>query len=133
MLNWFEAESYCKVLGGHLASFQTRAGLSAVATGQQLSSKTLTFWIGLNILDKEKGYQWTDASPVSFTNWQSGQPDNVNNIENCVEIRSTQTWYDHSCYLSKGWMCKIEKGIDPTLNVIQVNETFTGLYNEKNI
>jgi len=23
-------------------------------------------------------------------------------------------------------MCKIEKGIDPTANVIQVNETFTG-------
>ena len=56
----------------------------------------------------------------------SGQPDNINNIENCVEIRSTQTWYDHNCYLSKGWMCKIEKGIDPNANVIQVNETFTG-------
>ena len=93
-----------------MASFQTKTGLTAVATGQQLSLKTLTFWIGLNILDKDKGYQWTDGSPVSFTNWNTGQPDNVNNIENCVEIRSTQTWYDHSCYLSKGWMCKIEKG-----------------------
>ncbi len=72
MLNWFEAESYCVGLGGHLASFQNRTGLTTVSTGQQLSTKTLSFWIGLNILDKDKGYQWTDGSPVSFTNWQSG-------------------------------------------------------------
>jgi hypothetical protein len=38
-LDWFEAENYCKALGGRLASIQSKAGLADIASGAQLSTK----------------------------------------------------------------------------------------------
>jgi hypothetical protein len=128
-LNWFQAKQYCNNLGGDLASFQNRTAQSTVAIGQQLSFKTNSFWLGFNILDKEKGYQWSDGSPVSFTNWQFGQPDNINTIEDCAEIRSAQTWYDSFCYIKQGWMCRVKKGVNPNVDPFVVPETFSGILN----
>jgi hypothetical protein len=32
------------------------------------------------------GFIWSDGSPVNFVNWNSGEPNNVNGGENCVEM-----------------------------------------------
>ena len=125
-LNWFQAEDYCKALGGSLASIQSKDGLNIIATGQFLSIKTNGYWIGLNNLDKTKGYQWTDNSPVTFTNWNTGQPDNFNGFEECAEVRSTQSWNDINCYLNRGWICKIPKGVVPPTTPIVVADPFPG-------
>ena len=126
--NWYEAEAYCKAIGGSLASFKSFNGYYNFRIGQQLSLKgDRAFWIGLNILDKDKGYQWSDESPVSYQNWAFGQPDNHNGAENCVETRAAGTWYDSNCYASKGYVCKIAKGVNPNLNVQDiVTQNFTG-------
>ncbi len=126
-LDWLEAEGYCNALGGNLASFQNRNALTAVATATQLAFKTNTYWIGFNLLDKDKGYQWSDKSAVSFTNWLSGQPDNYNTIEECAEMRSNQLWVDSMCYLNRGWMCKINKGVIPPANPV-IPDSFPGTF-----
>ena len=84
------------------------------------------FWIGFNNLEKT-GYQWSDGLPTTFTNWNPGQPDNYNNVEDCAEIRSNSLWNDANCYNGRrGWMCKISKGINPPTSPIVVNDTFPG-------
>jgi hypothetical protein len=128
-LNFYQAESYCITLGGRLASVQSKDGLDKIATGQFLSVKSNGYWIGLNILNKTAGYQWTDSSPVSFTNWNSGQPDNLNGLEECTETRSNQMWNDINCYLNRGWICKISKGVVPTSNTIVIADTYPGKSN----
>ena len=100
--------------------------MSIIATGQLLSVKKNGYWLGLNSLAKDKGYQWSDNSTVTYTNWISGQPDSYNNIEECAEMRSNQGWSDINCYLNRGWMCKIAKGVIPPSNPIVVPETFQG-------
>ena len=124
-LDWFESEKYCQALGGNLASFSSLDTLTIVSTAAQLTTKLGYFWIGFNIVDKTS-YQWSDGSPVTFTNWLGGQPDNFNNNEQCAEIRNNGRWNDGSCYGNHGWICKIAKGVVPTSNTIVVQPTFPG-------
>ena len=103
-----------------------------MAIGQQLSFNSNSFWIGFNTLNKEKGYQWSDGSPSSFTNWNFGQPDNYNTIEECADVRSAQTWYDENCYMNKGWICKINKGVNPNVDPFVIPEQFEGAKIQRN-
>ncbi len=71
------AEVACVGWGGHLVHIksaedntQIRGIANAVCgTGAQAL-------IGLNDLQVEGKYTWTDGSPVTYTNWGGGQPDN---------------------------------------------------------
>ena len=126
-LDWFQANQYCKNVGGNLASFQTRDGMNFVTVDQNLNIKgDKYFWIGFNNIDKSKGYMWSDGLPTYFTNWSPGQPDNYNGVEDCAEIRSNGLWNDANCYIGRGWMCKIAKGVVPPTTPIVVNDTFPG-------
>ena len=42
-------------------------------------------WIGLNDLEQEMYYTWTDGSDVTYTNWAYYEPNNSGQ-EDCVEI-----------------------------------------------
>ena len=68
-LNWFDAESYCKSLGGHLASLST---LNQVLSLIRIQTLTSSIWIGLNNVDKNAGYQWSDGSGVGYYYWDFG-------------------------------------------------------------
>ena len=125
-MDWLQADQYCKGLGGNLASFQSREAISIVSNGQGLNTKgSKRFWIGFNNIDR-KGYKWSDGSTAPITNWAGGQPDNYNNVEDCAEILSNGLWNDANCYIGRGWVCKIAKGIVPPSTHILVNDTFPG-------
>jgi hypothetical protein len=124
-LDWFQSNQYCKALGGNLASFSTLVGVDKVVTGQNINTKTSSYWIGFSNLDN-KGFSWIDGSNVNFTNWDTNQPDNYNRVEECGAIVRTGKWNDVICYTGRGWLCKIPKGIVPPTTPIVVNDTFTG-------
>ena len=45
-----------------------------------------TVWIGLSDLQLENRFQWSDGTGVTYTNWQTQEPNNLGN-EDCVEAR----------------------------------------------
>ena len=45
-----------------------------------------TVWIGLSDLQLENRFQWSDGTDVTYTNWQTQEPNNLGN-EDCVEAR----------------------------------------------
>ena len=105
--------------------------MTTVASGTQLSTKGRGFWIGLNNINKENGFQWTDGTATSFFNWNNGEPNNFNGIEDCVEIYSNGAWNDNFCYINNGWMCRINKGVIPPTNPIIVPDSFQGKIKSK--
>jgi len=108
-----------------LASFNSLTSTSAVSNGQQIFflPSDLSFWIGLNAL-ANKVFEWIDGSAVNYEIWDFGYPQKLNCVEECVEYRTSNRWRDTFCYVNKGWICSIEKGVDPnnaTSHLLPVN------------
>jgi hypothetical protein len=92
-----------------------------------LSSRTTRLWIGLNILNPDEGYQWSDASVVSFLNWDDGQPDTTQSTKKCGELMFNNRKYaNQNCYIGRAWACQIPRGTDPTVRPIVTTELFPG-------
>ena len=69
-------------------------------------------WTGLNDLKTKGLYQWSDGTPVTWTNWYVGQPDERRTDKSCVfmSLQSTKRgwmfWRDANCSNTFAFMCK---------------------------
>ena len=52
------------------------------------------FWIGVNDIDEEGTFVSTDGRFITYTNWQSGQPNNNGINEDAGLIRTNGFWAD---------------------------------------
>ena len=60
------------------------------------------FWIGVNDIDEEGTFVSTDGSPLTYTNWKSGEPNDYGSGEDAVVKHSDGFWNDvPSTYLYK--------------------------------
>ncbi|XP_074535590.1 ladderlectin-like [Halichoeres trimaculatus] len=86
--SWALAERHCQTLGGNLASFHNDAEKSFVnellhtVTGGELQWT----WIGGSDAQQENIWLWSDGSRYTYTNWCSGQPDNLGGQQHCIEM-----------------------------------------------
>ena len=57
-------------------------------------STTTSTWLGGGDMDKEGTFVWktsnTPFTTAGYTNWTPGEPNNANNIENCVVMWQSQ-------------------------------------------
>ena len=72
--NWVAAEELAVHMGGHLASV-TNAEEQAFLESVLLPSGE-SFWLGFRDDADESHFTWSSGEPVTYTNWNSGQPDN---------------------------------------------------------
>jgi len=81
-VSWNVARNYCLSIGGDLASSpdnQTNTFLTTL-----ISEYT---WIGgYRYPEGSNSFHWTDGSPWKFTDWASGQPNNIGGDQNSVAI-----------------------------------------------
>ncbi|XP_070539238.1 alpha-N-acetylgalactosamine-specific lectin-like [Ptychodera flava] len=66
------------------------------------------FWIGLDDIDSEGNYVWADGSSLTYSNWNSAQPDNYGNNEDCVHLISNADgkWNDLPCSNRISFICE---------------------------
>ncbi|XP_077169931.1 C-type mannose receptor 2 [Paroedura picta] len=112
-LSWQEAGRSCEQQGASLLSI-TEVYEQTYINGL-LTGYSSTLWIGLNDLDLNGGWQWSDNSPLKFLSWENGQPDNPQE-ENCGVIRSESSggWQNRDCSIALPYICK--KKTNATLN-----------------
>ena len=108
-----------------------------LATVRSLEENTLMYstvtdsdscWIGLNDIDTEGTYVWTDGSDSNYTFWGDGEPNNGND-EDCVHLTGPK-WNDLRCTTKlKCYFCGAEGSIlinyimTKYPNIISVNIT----------
>ncbi|XDV27429.1 hypothetical protein PO909_030963 [Leuciscus waleckii] len=124
MKTWDEALDFCRELGGDLLSVHHDSDIPLK------HGRGYPAWIGYRMYDPSVGYVWSDGSSSSYQSWSSDEPNNLNNIENCVEMsvsiwETDGMWNDVNCHDKKDWLCQIRKGKTPK----EVNIT-RPVYNE---
>uniref|UniRef100_A0A665UEP5 C-type lectin domain-containing protein n=1 Tax=Echeneis naucrates TaxID=173247 RepID=A0A665UEP5_ECHNA len=114
--SWGKANEDCVARGANLVSIHSQEEEEFLSTYTKGSSK----WIGLKHNPTEGGYSWSDGTPLSHTNWGSGEPNNHDNREECVEMVSSTNgtiswWNDLNCDAHQDWICMIAKGKNPVI------------------
>ncbi|XP_043936960.1 lectin-like [Protopterus annectens] len=117
-----DAELYCQQqwrnANGHLGSI-----LNKEENKHILDSVNITIrnnfpyvWIGAVRLMESKTFIWIDGCTSNYSNWRSGQPDNINKhgTEACAEmytVKDTETtypgqWNDNFCGHKRAFICQ---------------------------
>lgn len=69
------------------------------------------FWIGGTTLGNEPYFYWMNIEePMKFNEWNSGNPNNSNGDEDCIELSKAADykWNDNSCDEKKYFVCEEE-------------------------
>lgn len=88
--DWQSAENESVSLGGHLVTINDLAehnfiwSLSGAGTAQNAGQ----IWIGFNDIAVEGSFVWTSGETPGYTNWASGEPNNLGGNEDAVHMRS---------------------------------------------
>ena len=105
-LTWVGADNDCRAWGGLLATIPDGDVTVCVRT-------TVPLWIGLNDRGSEDTFVWLDGTPLTYENWNGGEPDNMEGCSaidsDCVRMLSTSgEWSDEACDGSRdfGYVCQ---------------------------
>jgi Lectin C-type domain len=96
---WTEANAAAQALSccgvpGHLATMADANENDFI----RLNLGGVQGWIGFNDIASEGTFVWVNGDPVTFTSWNSGEPNNSGGNENCAEISgSGGGWNDLPC------------------------------------
>jgi hypothetical protein len=99
--NWQTAKSNCSNMGGHLVTITT-SGEQAFIFGLWPSG-----WIGLTDEVTEGTWKWVTGETYSYTNWNSGEPNNSGN-EDYVQFVSGGKWNDLNGTSSLAYVLEFE-------------------------
>jgi len=106
---FWDAEADCQKRGGHLASIHSEDQQKAIAYGSFASSNGVwsNWWIGLNDVDSEGSFAWTDGTPLDYSNWFGAEPNNAGGVEHCVHIHGHEAglWNDIPCENVRPYIC----------------------------
>ena len=102
---WYEAREDCQTKKADLLSVHNKneSNILHMIYGD--------FWIGLNDIDNEGMFVWTDGSKTDFLSWNTNEPTNGNGNEDCTHsYAKLETWNDAECSEKLSYVCKMQCG-----------------------
>ena len=110
-VKWNDAKAFCMTEGGKLFEPKDAQENSGV-TDYAFSNELRHFWIGIQDEPVSPEGTWvyaSDGSPLEYTNWKQGEPNNNSGDENCGEIGyfTGDLWNDQECDTLLGSVCEL--------------------------
>ncbi len=95
---WNAAQATAQLLGTNLVTIDDEAENEWIRTTfGNLNGIDRRIWIGFTDTATEGTFQWADGSPVTYTNWNPGEPNNSGGVEDWAEfLGSNGRWNDIS-------------------------------------
>lgn len=104
-----DAQLSCQARGGTLSMPKDEAANGLMASYLAQAGLARVF-IGINDLEKEGAFVYSDRSPMqTFNKWRSGEPNNAYDEEDCVEMVASGGWNDVACHITMYFMCEFDK------------------------
>jgi hypothetical protein len=98
---WFECRDICVGMGAKLACPR-----SAAENSQAWAVAGTDAWLAVNDQASEGSYV-CEGSSISYTNWNSGEPNDSGGAEECAHFSTSGFWNDHQCsYYLIACMCE---------------------------
>ncbi|XP_063077512.1 ladderlectin-like [Engraulis encrasicolus] len=97
---WAEAERYCVMMGGNLASVHSRNEYYFVQDlVRKNTQSTPVTWIGGCDAAQEGLWLWSDGSRFDYSHWNTAEPNNLEKIEHCLHFNwgGPLGWNDIPC------------------------------------
>ena len=102
-LSWGDANAACLAAGLQLASVHSAAQNALLLTAAAGNS----VWIGGTDAASEGAWVWSPSNtPVSYTNWMAGEPNNYAGGEDCMQFYTDGKWNDDGCTKKKKYVCQ---------------------------
>ena len=105
-----QAKEFCEANGLGLVKISNEMDQTRIADYLNTiadKENEMAFWIGLSDQVLENHFVWEDGSPLlSYSNWATGQPDDWENGEDCVQVwTSARKWIDVKCNSYRYALC----------------------------
>ena len=112
--NQAAAEFDCVAQGGHLVSIHDQATQDEVRD-TAYSILPGNWWIGLSDVALEGTFVWSDDTPLDYTAWAGGEPNNAGGNENCGHLWDAAggEWNDIPCNESMYYVCRLDVPAGP--------------------
>merc|ERR1712131_60500 len=122
---WLEANLWCQQniptqscgehCKGRLVSIHTKTQSDTIQKfihttfGQNDEPMYWAWWIGLRQHCSDCAFEWNDLSPLDYTNWREGEPNDAGEGEDCVQIFDDELfgWNDDSCDKHFKFICEV--------------------------
>ncbi|XP_029954996.1 macrophage mannose receptor 1-like [Salarias fasciatus] len=114
--NWQDARKYCHDQGGNLVSILNDREQAFLTT--QMLHHNQDLWIGMNDVNWEMHFVWTDGRAIKYTNWAKGHPTSapdgryfMEEAFDCVMMVGSVSkiigqWKVEDCNTNLGFICK---------------------------
>ncbi|XP_060731115.1 lactose-binding lectin l-2-like isoform X2 [Tachysurus vachellii] len=115
-LDWVSAETFCQKFDAHLVSIHSENQYQQIKALIRRHDPTENpTYIGLSDCQKPNQFFWSDGTKLTFTKWNPGEPNNVNNGERCVNMNwpsysSDKNWNDIPCDQPYASVCAKKSG-----------------------
>lgn len=91
---WMLAYKTCARLGGHLVTISSQQENDIVLNLFKQNTTTGFLWLGATDERSEGNWAWITDENFSYSNWNSGQPDNAGSTEHYLQMYDTGKWND---------------------------------------
>ncbi|CAG2225169.1 unnamed protein product [Mytilus edulis] len=105
---WGAAKDDCHTKGGFLVKIDNAVENWFLKTYLKTESPD-SAWIGDTDSQRESSFVWeSDNSPLTYTDWAPGEPNNEFNNEDCLQLRKRvdYKWNDYPCTYSRSYICE---------------------------
>uniref|UniRef100_A0A8C1LC99 Macrophage mannose receptor 1 n=1 Tax=Cyprinus carpio TaxID=7962 RepID=A0A8C1LC99_CYPCA len=112
-LTWHQARTSCQQQDADLLSISELHEQTYISGLMNVFGSTL--WIGLNSLDFESGWQWSNGNPFRYLNWAPGHPSLEPGL-NCAALNAGKAskWESIACSKKLGYICRKGNSTDNT-------------------
>ncbi|XP_004079604.1 ladderlectin-like [Oryzias latipes] len=111
-MTWAEAESFCRSIGGNLASVKNRfENTELLSLIKQKQGRYKPTWIGGSDAQTNGIWFWSDGSNDQYTNWCPNEPNNYFGNQKCLimSAKKRRCWDDVRCGARRPFICAKRK------------------------